>query len=443
MTQDLLVVCTYTAGSIYEDEARRMLASAERFGYQARAIPVPDQGDWRRNVGIKPKHIFDAIQQHRGPVLSLDSDCLILKPLDELLQLAQDTDIAVKCRPEYCFTGLFNAAVLLVQPTAAAWSVVREWAERGEKYCSQHRFAEQGAFVEGMTLNQHQVRLLPLPDRFHTDTIDGAPAPPECVICHNKVSRQVLPQEKKAAAKRSVSAMTQAAETNPPRKAVYCVTVPQFQKRGGRPLDGAEGTLADFQEFAKRNGVNDVTHATIADAAAHSTTYDLKKIDVIAKLGEMVPQDSRVVLAEYDNLFLRDPQQFEDTLEKADLALAWNHQDAQALPAMSTISFRVTPAIMNGLLPALRQECNRLMTQGMAERVLENAMNNVLRNQSLGLSIAALPAETIADLSSVNHTSTVLAVRSQLSFKTKGTAPCPPPSFLRRTSKSNAFTKPV
>jgi len=440
MLEDLLIVCTFTADTIYEDEARRMVESAERFGYQARAIETPEQGDWRRNVGIKPKYNYDAVLQHSGPVLSLDSDCLVLKPLDELFELAAGYDIAVKCRPDTCFTALFNAAVLLIQPTAAAHAVVREWAQRGEFYSHLHRFAEQGAFVEGMTLHQQQVRLFPLPERFHTDTVDGSPAPTDCVICHNKVSRQAIKLPPTAAQRSAVPTLAEP-PSPPPHKALYCVTVPLVEQVQGRVVNGIQGTECDFHEFAKRHGIEHIGRATIDREIANSPGYDLKKLEVIAKLCEQVPAGTPVVLANYDTLFLRDPILFETVLKEHDLALAWDHQDPRALPSLAVFSMRLGSKIAEGLLPALRAECQRLATAGVRQFVLEQAMNHVLRDHALGLAIAALPSEITSDMSAVTVDTTVLAVRSQLQFQPQGTAPCPPLSCSQPTLKNNAYTK--
>src|SRR5579885_496490 len=113
MSQNLLVACTYTAGSPYEAEARQLAESATRFGYAVRGIAVPDQGNWWRNVGIKPTYVLEMLEAHHGPLLFLDADCLILEPLDEMLALLDHADLTVKYRPGNCLSALFNAAVLL------------------------------------------------------------------------------------------------------------------------------------------------------------------------------------------------------------------------------------------------------------------------------------------------------------------------------------------
>lgn len=410
MSHNLLIACTYTAGSPYEAEARQLAETAARFGYNMRGIAVPDQGDWWRNVGIKPSYVLDLLESHPGPLLFLDSDCLILQPLDELLAMLDHCDLTVKYRPGNCFSGLFNAAVLLVRKTTATQLVVRTWAERGRDYAHLHRFSEQGAFAEGMLWAQRELRYLPLPERFHMFPVKpGGGPPPGCVILHNKTSNKVR---------------NTALPTTPPSQAcrlasdVHVVAIgptPPADLKG-LPLGGVLGAQQDFSEYASRYGIGKFWSITVNGTNHDPHRLEHAKLLALRKMFAQFPLGARVILVDHDVVFLRNPQRIADALDRADLALAWRDNGHQLLPRTEAIAVKLTEAVRDKLLIDLERTHARLLHDEIAGDALALALCEVLGRMPGEITATRLPVETVTDLSGATQETVVLSARGEMNF---------------------------
>lgn len=407
LTENLLIVCKYARGSSYAAEAQELAASAARFGYPVRTIEAADEGDWWRNCANKPRHLLEAFRQHDGPLLCLDADCRILQPLDEMLALLEHGDLAVKYRPDCCLSALFNAAVLLMRRTPATLGVVETWAQRGERFGCLHRFVEQGAFAEGMLYNQDWFHCVPLADKFHTmyDPTSGPP-PADAVIVHLKASRR----ERKTALPAASRPAFESVDTD----VAYVSLQPQTSGPApGLPMAGVEGAVADFHEYASRFGLTRVAAATLPITARDPAALEPFKPAVLRTLCERFAPGTAVVVSDYDTVFLRDPGAFSDPLQRADVAVAWDHSQSDALPASSVIGIRAGAAVRDTLLPRLEQLMQTLRG-GVPEHLLfRRALAEALRSLPAGLRVAALPAECAADLSGANRDTVALSVRGR------------------------------
>lgn len=420
MSQPLLIVCKYAKGSKYADEARQLVHSAAAFGYKVRAMEAPDEGDWWRNTANKPRYILEAFKEHNGPLLSLDADCRIRQPLDEMLSLLRGADVAVKYRPNYCFTALFNAAVLLLNKTPATLSLVETWARQGERFGSLHRFVEQGAFAEGMLYNQRDLRLIPLPDRFHTmQDVDGSPPPADAVIVHLKSSRGQRKSALPPAPPRPL--------TDPSSATQYVTLRPDdAPPAGGLLMDRLEGARLDFKEYASRYGINNVALLNVQVARDDLAALEDAKLSALESLCNHKVATKRWVLCDFDSLFLRDPSMFADTLDVADMVLAWDRQDTGSLPSTTVIGFKASEVQSQTVLPAIRNELNRLQRNRSADAHLAQAMANVLRDPPTRVSLATFPRETVASMPRASAQTVVLSTRGELDLFGRVPSPCLP-----------------
>jgi len=424
MAAQPLVMCIYTHGSPYELEAQELGATARQFGYPFQAVAVPDQGNWWKNVGIKPQIVLDLMKQHDGPLLALDADCRILRPLDEMLALLDRADVAVKCRPDSCFSALFNAAVLLLRRTPATLALVETWAQRGQQYAYLHRFAEQGAFSEAVMLVQNVIRLVPLEERFHAFAPfdDPETAPPDCVIFHRKSSRvtrkAALPTESPLPARTTdegVEFITIKPRTN--------------EAASNLPTNGIEGADADCKEYLSRHGIGRVW--TLAAGVPRANEFEQAKFAVIRDLMGRFPIGTRLIVSDYDTLFLGDPRVFATGLDVSDAVFAWDSHLPHSLPSLRVIAAKVGPAWTEFLIPHAEQAFAQMRSQLGPAAQLSAAVGKVLATSGNPLSLATLPAATIADLVHAGPTTTVVSVRGRLK-SLQGDASCfPSPMFPR------------
>lgn len=407
LIENLLIVCKYAQGSAYADEARQLQASAAQFGYRVTAIEVADQGDWWRNCANKPRHLLEKFREHDGPLLCLDADCRVLKPLDELVALLEHADLAVKYRPDCCLSALFNAAVLLMRRTPATLGVVETWAQRGERFGSLHRFVEQGAFAEGILYNQPWFHLAPLADKFHTMyDPTGGPPPSDAVIVHLKASRR----ERKSALPTAARPAFESVDT----EVAYVVLEPQATGAAASlPMAGVEGATADFHEYASRFGLTRVATATLPITARDPAALEPFKPSVLRTLCQRFPEGTCVVVSDFDTVFLRDPGVFSDPLERVDVAVAWDASQSDALPATSVIGIRTGPVVHDILAPQLERVVQTLRGNVPEHLLLRRALAETLRGLQGRLRVAALPVETAGDLSTAGRETVALSVRGK------------------------------
>ncbi len=408
MSNNLLIACTYTAGSPYEKEAHQLAASAARFGYAVRGIAVPEQGDWWRNVGMKPSYVLELLESHPGPLLFLDADCVILEPLEEMLSLLEVADLTVKYRPGNCLSALFNAAVLLAVRTPATLQVVKTWAERGRDYAHLHRFSEQGAFAEGMLYAQSELRFAPLPEKFHMFPIRGTgEAPPGCVILHNKTSNQVRSTALPTAPPAQVCRLAGDAH-------LVSIGPTDPMKPQGLPMSGHAATATDFAEYASRFGIS--KYWSIGVNSAHSDTHRLEQAKILAmrKLFAQFPVGARVVLADNDVVFLRNPQRIADAVANADVACAWHEVEGQEVPCCAALGLRLTEPMRDRLLIDLERTYARMEHQRLPGEVLPLALKEVLWRLANELPSAKLPSQAVTDITHVTSDTVAVALRGQL-----------------------------
>jgi hypothetical protein len=418
MSHQLLIVCTYTEGSPYEAEARQLAESAVRFGYTVRGIAVPDQGDWWRNVGIKPSYVLEMLESHHGPLLFLDADCLILEPLDELVALLNEGDLAVKYRPGNCLSALFNAAVLLARRTPATLTAVKTWAERGRDFAHLHRFSEQGAFAEGIIAAQAQLRFVPLPDRFHMFPVKGVGGPPPgCVILHNKTSNRVRSTALPKAPPMQVCRL--AADAH-----VVCIGPAPAGQVVGLPMSGIAAAKEDFTEYASRFGITKYWSIGLPVAAGDARRIEQGKVLALRKMFAQFPLGARIILADHDVVFLRNPQRIADAVQSADLALCWDESAGEAVPRVETIGIKLTETFRDKFLIDLERTHARLLSNSVAGTALPLALREVLGRLEPEVHVASLPSRLVADLSQAGPETVALSVRGQLSC-IPGDVPCP------------------
>lgn len=79
-----LIVSYYTPNSAYEVHARTLLEDTKRLGLEARIEPRPARTSWLENCAQKAEFIFQMHEQEQRPLLWIDADARLLRPLDML-----------------------------------------------------------------------------------------------------------------------------------------------------------------------------------------------------------------------------------------------------------------------------------------------------------------------------------------------------------------------
>lgn len=96
-----LVVSYYTPGTAYEDKARQLAGDLRRLGLRGRIEPIASRGSWVENCAMKAGFIRRVWREQGGPILWLDADARLRRPLRELD--GETADLAVVRRRGWSF----------------------------------------------------------------------------------------------------------------------------------------------------------------------------------------------------------------------------------------------------------------------------------------------------------------------------------------------------
>lgn len=119
------VIGFYTKDPVYENEAKRMSASARRLGLNVITTPLTGTGDWVRNASMKAQFLADQRQSLKGSLLYVDVDAVFHRnPWPYLNSL--NADIAVY----YEASGRLLAGTIYIADTPAAQILLNEWKQR-------------------------------------------------------------------------------------------------------------------------------------------------------------------------------------------------------------------------------------------------------------------------------------------------------------------------
>ena len=128
------VVSYYTENTGYAREARRLIDSLSSLGMAFDVAPVASRGSWLRNCAIKPDFILHMLEKHQRPIVWLDADAEVLRPLD-VFQNAE-FEFGVR-RRHYTHLdesfGPWQSGTLYFGTSELAWALLKGWRALGRE----------------------------------------------------------------------------------------------------------------------------------------------------------------------------------------------------------------------------------------------------------------------------------------------------------------------
>lgn len=164
-----LVVSYYTAGTGYEDEAKKMLASAHRFGLETDVRPISTQGGWQANTYYKARFLRLMLELHPNqPLLWLDADVEMRRYpalFDDL-----DVDLAVNIVDWSRYPGRrndreLNTSVIYLRNTEPTRKLLDAWIARNAREIHTGIWEQKNLQAE-LRSPPAGLRVLELPDRY-------------------------------------------------------------------------------------------------------------------------------------------------------------------------------------------------------------------------------------------------------------------------------------
>lgn len=162
---------------------------------------VPEQ--WRSLMCCaRTVPLLHVLREYREPTVYLDSDILVVRPLDELFALLETCDLSVRLRPQVVVAGAggtldagkFNSGVIAVRPSAVGLEFaaeydrrVRAWIEAGrpagyvDPQCGVFTAVDQEFLYLVYEEFKRRLAFVPLPNAFNDSRLR-----PSSALWHGK-----------------------------------------------------------------------------------------------------------------------------------------------------------------------------------------------------------------------------------------------------------------
>lgn len=183
----------YTRGTLYEQEAARLIASLDRLKLPHDVVGVTSMGGWAANSRYTATHVCNMLAKYPDrPVIQLDADAVVLRrPAWFNVCLVTGVDVAAYRLP----SGTIANGTIYFAPTDAARAIAADYAQRIAD--GHHGHDEQRCFADALTAADlaGQARVAWLPASYcyihdiNADDLHGAPV----VIEHLQASREQAP----------------------------------------------------------------------------------------------------------------------------------------------------------------------------------------------------------------------------------------------------------
>lgn len=121
------VISFYTPSWEYSKYAIKLKKNCRRLGLLHHIVEKPDTGNWLENTRIKPRFIYEALQELKRPVLWIDVDGSILRKPDLLKEYPYD--FAARPKPKG-HSRIWHVGTMFFNYTEPCLNFLRIWNER-------------------------------------------------------------------------------------------------------------------------------------------------------------------------------------------------------------------------------------------------------------------------------------------------------------------------
>ncbi|MEM9302015.1 MAG: hypothetical protein AAGE01_07880 [Pseudomonadota bacterium] len=122
----MTTIFTFYNNEAYRADAERLGRCCAHFGVPFEAVEGKELGSWVRNCNQKPRLLATVRKRVRGPIVWLDSDCVIHRPPATLLE-PRSADAMLWCGA-ITQKHYVSSQVMWWNDTPAAHAIIDEWA---------------------------------------------------------------------------------------------------------------------------------------------------------------------------------------------------------------------------------------------------------------------------------------------------------------------------
>ena len=194
--QKPIFVSYYTKGSVYETEAKELVASLDHFGVEHKVCAIEDRGSWSANCCYKAEFLLEMLEKYQRPVVWVDADSLVVRSPDFFNGLSADVALYVNDHVDPSSDGKILTGTIFANNTPSAKKLLQLWKKEGERMLKTYKglVLDQVALRRVVLHYPTIVEMKRLPEKYisivaskemRRETKDG-------VIVHHQASREVL-----------------------------------------------------------------------------------------------------------------------------------------------------------------------------------------------------------------------------------------------------------
>ncbi len=375
-----VICCLYLQNTQEAAQIRQLSQQAAALGYTVQALGIPLDSDPRRSLAAIPSVLAAACRETGGPWLVLGPGCQVLSSLDSLLDGLGSLDVLVAANRDACFSHAYDPGCFAMRKSHVAMAWLERWSALSRQFAWQHRTGIGATLAESLLAPGQRLAWGILPDELALPN-------------GQEISAEARPAVVRGP-HRSLSASPGGEACATRDDASYVIVVPREATLQGVALDqGPAGQAEDFKEYAARYGVNQVWSIGVRVPAMDNAVLADSAIDVWQALWDRFPENSRLVVADYQGIFLRDPRVFSAGLDVADMVVAGSPWPDEVSTAV--LGLRLNRTVRAALGAVLRDQFAKYRATWPAPRALAKGLAAALAVAN-GLNVIRLPAEVAA-----------------------------------------------
>lgn len=184
-SREVMFVSYYTKDTGYEEEAKKLISSLEKFNLPYDVEAVDNFGSWQSNTSYKAMFCKKMLEKHRKPIVFVDADAIIQQdPI--LFGALGDYDVAM----HYKDGKELLSGTLYFNNTKLSRAVINEWIKEVKKDESIWEQKNLAKSIEQVENNEPDFKLFNLPATY-CQIFDSMKDAGEPVVEHFQASRKL------------------------------------------------------------------------------------------------------------------------------------------------------------------------------------------------------------------------------------------------------------
>ncbi len=181
------VISYYTKDTPYEQEAKTLINSLQKFDIKYDIVRVVNKGSWVKNCAYKAEFCLSMLSKHKSPIVWIDCDAVILR-YPTLFNELSDYDVAVHYRNRITRPKELLSGTVYFNYTFESLKVIAYWVV---ECLTDENLWDQKALSRAINKIDN-LKLYTLPASYVKifDAVDMICENNEPVIIHNQASRK-------------------------------------------------------------------------------------------------------------------------------------------------------------------------------------------------------------------------------------------------------------